>query len=122
MSYLCNHRRNKNVLSCKDLAIGDLVKLSSISCLAAGVACKSQATFKAKVWNTFEKTITYSWTVVIGAGASGTTSAMIDGPADEDTITIWIHSATNIPVEVTCTVSDGTHTDTMMVEYISENE
>ncbi len=118
----CEHRRNKNVLSCRDLAIGDIIPKGAIGCISGGVACQSSVGFEVELWNTFGKTITYVWSVKLGEGGTGTTSVTIDGTDDTRSIEVWVHSATNIPIEVTCTVSDGTHTDTMMVEYISENE
>ncbi len=119
----CKHRRNKNVLSCRDLAIGDIMELSIIKCTSSGTAaCQSSATFKVETWNTLDKTVTYLWEVKIGSGATGINSVLINDSADMDTVEIWVHSAINIPIDVTCTVSDGTHTDTMTIEYISENE
>jgi len=117
-----NGRRNKNVLSCRDLAIGGIIELSTIGCVAAGVACQSSATFKVETWNTFNKDVTYLWEVSVGDGAVNSPSVVIDGDNDMDTVVIWVHADTNTPINIKCTVSDGTHTDTLTIEYISENE
>lgn len=128
-SNLCPNRRSQNVKSCKDTAIGNIIQKGAISCLAEnGIACKATASFEVKVWNTFGKTLTYLWVVKLGSGASSITPTphvMIDGSPTEESLEVWIQSAYNVPIDVTCTVTDDSvppQVDTMTIQITSENE